>query len=188
MKFEKELIARSNGVCELSGNSKNLTSYLVEPKTGNYVDDFVYIESELAEQLVGNKTINPNSWHCLNESIWSEVDAVKVVSYRILQALQTELWAVELLDQMYLEDDVLSWAKATLEDEDSIQHIDSNGVVLNQGDSVVLIKDLDVKGSSLVAKRGTAVRNIRLVHNDPDLIEGKVNGQTIYIRTEFVKK
>jgi protein PhnA len=52
------------------------------------------------------------------------------------------------------------------------------------GDSVVLIKDLKVKGSSMVAKQGTAVRNIRLDHDNAEFIEGKVDGQTIVIITQ----
>jgi protein PhnA len=89
---------------------------------------------------------------------------------------------------MYMEDETLAWAKSGMEDEDAIKHIDSNGIVINSGDTVVLIKDLDVKGTSMVAKRGTSVRNVRLVHDNPELIEGKVNGQSIYILTQFVKK
>jgi protein PhnA len=52
----------------------------------------------------------------------------------------------------------------------------------------VLIKDLPVKGSSMVAKRGTAVRSIRLVRDNAEQIEGRVNDQTIVILTQFVKK
>ena len=65
---------------------------------------------------------------------------------------------------------------------------DSNGAILSAGDSVVLIKDLPVKGSSMVAKRGTAVRSIRLVRDNAEQIEGRVNDQTIVILTQFVKK
>ena len=53
---------------------------------------------------------------------------------------------------------------------------------------MVIIKDLNVKGTSFVAKRGTAVRGIRLVPDNPTQIEGRVNGQQIVILTEFVKK
>jgi electron transport complex protein RnfE len=60
-------------------------------------------------------------------------------------------------------------------------------LVLQAGDTVTLIKDLDVKGSSLVAKRGTAVRNIGLTSN-PEHIEGRVDGQRIVILTKYVKK
>jgi protein PhnA len=59
---------------------------------------------------------------------------------------------------------------------------------LENGDSVVLIKELDVKGATFSAKRGTAVRNIRLVADNPEQIEGKINGQSIVILTKFVKK
>jgi protein PhnA len=65
---------------------------------------------------------------------------------------------------------------------------DSNGTILNEGDSVTLIKDLKVKGTSTTLKRGTMVKNIRLT-DDPDLIEcnaDKVKG--LVLRTEFLKK
>jgi len=60
--------------------------------------------------------------------------------------------------------------------------------VLEAGDSVTLIKDLKVKGANFTAKRGTAVRNIRLVHDNSGQIEGKVETQMIVILTEYVKK
>ena len=65
---------------------------------------------------------------------------------------------------------------------------DSNGAQLAEGDSVTLIKDLKLKSSSTVLKRGTVIKNIRLT-DDPDEIEGrtdKVNG--LVLRTEFLKK
>ncbi|MES2691035.1 MAG: zinc ribbon domain-containing protein YjdM [Bacteroidota bacterium] len=64
---------------------------------------------------------------------------------------------------------------------------DSNGTLLNEGDSVTLIKDLKVKGSSSVLKRGTVVKNIRLTDND-DEIEGRVNKEMMVLRAEFLKK
>lgn len=92
---------------------------------------------------------------------------------------------------MYLEDDVLEFAKATgegIDEADKIIHRDVNGVVLEAGDSVVLIKDLKVKGSSMVAKQGTAVRNIRLDRDNDKYIEGKVGATQIVIITDYVKK
>jgi protein PhnA len=100
-------------------------------------------------------------------------------------------WPKELLDMMYLDEDTLAWAQATgegEEDENKVIHRDVNGVILATGDSVVLIKDLKVKGSSMVAKQGTAVRNIRLDHENAEYIEGRVDGQTIVIITQYVKK
>ena len=74
------------------------------------------------------------------------------------------------------------------EDENKVIHRDVNGVVLEAGDSVVLIKDLKVKGSSMVAKQGTAVRNIRLDRDNEKYIEGKVGPTQIVIITDYVKK
>jgi protein PhnA len=64
---------------------------------------------------------------------------------------------------------------------------DSNGTILNEGDSVTLIKDLKVKGSSSVIKRGTMVKNIRLT-SDPGEIEGRVEKSTMVLKTMFLKK
>jgi protein PhnA len=64
---------------------------------------------------------------------------------------------------------------------------DSNGAVLKDGDSVTVIKDLKVRGSSGVIKRGTMVKNIRLT-DDADEIEGKVEKSVMVLRTEFLKK
>jgi protein PhnA len=188
MKFEKQLNARSGEVCELSGSSDHLQVYQVQPSDGNSVDDFILIHQNLKDQLEGTKEIVSNDWRCLNESMWSEVSAVKVVAFRMLDQLKAEGWPADLLEMIYLSEEELEWAKAGMEDEDAVKHIDSNGVILKAGDTVVLIKELDVKGSTITAKRGTAVRNIRLVHDDPTLIEGKVDGQSIYILTQFVKK
>lgn len=129
-----------------------------------------------------------NHWRCLNDAMWSEVDAVKVIAYRMLHQLKGEGWPMDLLDMIYLDEDVLSWAKEGVADENAVKHVDSNGAVLENGDSVVLIKDLKVKGGGFTAKRGTAVRNITLVHDNPEHIEGKVEGQRIVILTQYVKK
>lgn len=65
---------------------------------------------------------------------------------------------------------------------------DSNGTLLADGDSVTVIKDLKVKGSSLVVKVGTKVKNIRLVEGDHD-IDCKIDGiGAMKLKSEFVKK
>ncbi len=64
---------------------------------------------------------------------------------------------------------------------------DSNGNILNDGDSVTLIKDLKVKGTSTTLKRGTMVKNIRLT-DDKDEVECKINKIQMVLRTEFLKK
>jgi protein PhnA len=64
---------------------------------------------------------------------------------------------------------------------------DSNGNILSEGDSVTLIKDLKVRGSSSVIKRGTVVKNIRLTDEEGE-IEGKVEKTVMVLKTEFLKK
>ena len=93
-----------------------------------------------------------------------------------------------MLDMMYMNEETSEWAKSLEPDEDAVVHLDSNGVKLEAGDTVILIKDLAVKGTSMVAKRGIAVRRISLDQNNPNHIEGKVDGQHIVILTQYVKK
>ena len=64
---------------------------------------------------------------------------------------------------------------------------DSNGTLLAEGDSVTLTKDLKLKGSSQVIKRGTVVKKIRLT-DSPEEIDCRINGTDIVLRTEFLKK
>lgn len=127
-------------------------------------------------------------WHCLHDAIWSTEPAVQVTAWRLLKALPEAPWARDLLDIASLEPEVQSWAEAGLPDEDAVVHRDTNGAVLAQGDTVVLIKDLPVKGAGFTAKRGTAVRGISLAPDNAGHIEGRVDGQRIVILTEFVKK
>jgi protein PhnA len=63
----------------------------------------------------------------------------------------------------------------------------SNGNILSSGDSVLLTKDLKVKGFNKALKRGTLVKNIRIT-DDPDSIEGKVEGSMLVIKTMYLKK
>ena len=123
-------------------------------------------------------------WQCLNEAIWSDVSAVKVLAFRVLQGLQAP-WANEVLEIACLSDEERDWAGAGSE---APEHRDTNGAILAQGDSVVLIKDLPIKGAGFTAKRGTAVRGISLVADNAGHIEGRIEGQRIVILTKFVKK
>ena len=70
---------------------------------------------------------------------------------------------------------------------DTIVHRDSNGTILTEGDTVTLIKDLEVKGAGFTAKRGTIVKNIHLT-DDAKFIEGKINGTQIVLVAEYMKK
>ncbi|WP_104712451.1 zinc ribbon domain-containing protein YjdM [Helicobacter cetorum] len=79
------------------------------------------------------------------------------------------------------------WSEnATSNDEDFIVK-DSNNNILQNGDSVILIKDLKVKGSSLVLKKGTKIKNIKLVDSDHN-VDCKVEGQSLALKSEFLKK
>ena len=81
------------------------------------------------------------------------------------------------------------WPKEAAESTDGRRIVsDANGNELQNGDSVVVIKDLKVKGSSLVVKVGTKVKNIRLVEGDHD-IDCKIDGVgAMQLKSEFVRK
>ena len=191
MNIEKELLNRSESKCELCGANDDLKVYLVPPKSIENTDNCTLLCSSCLEQIENPEKSDINHWRCLNDSMWSQTPAVQVMAWRILNSIKAEGWPQDLLDMLYLEEDVLAWAKAmgdANEDNDTVKHLDSNGVLLQAGDTVVLIKDLDVKGAGFTAKRGTAVRNISLVADNPEHIEGRVNGQHIIILTKFTKK
>ncbi len=182
---------RSNKTCELCSSKDNLSQYTIPPSLNESVDNSLLICETCFSQIEKQSDMDKNHWRCLNDSMWNENVAVQIMSWRMLQRLRNEGWPKDLLDLMYLEDDALALARATGEQDDEsakIIHRDINGVVLQNGDSVVLVKDLKVKGSSMVAKQGTAVRNIRLDHENAEYIEGKVDGQQIVIITQYVKK
>ncbi|WP_343589376.1 PhnA domain-containing protein [Flavobacterium sp.] len=191
MSIERELSKRSGAKCELCGAEENLKVYQVLPTKKGGIDEAIFACNTCIDQIENPDTVDLNHWRCLNDSMWNENIPVQVVAWRMLSRMHAAGWPQELLDMMYLDEDTLEWAKATGEgedDENKLVHRDSNGVVLQHGDSVVLIKDLKVKGSSMVAKQGTAVRNIRLDHENAEYIEGKVDGQQIVIITQYVKK
>ena len=191
MSILQTLQERSNNTCELCASANQLTLYTIPPSLNESVDNSLLVCKTCFNQIEANEPMDANHWRCLNDSMWSEFVAVQIMAWRMLQRLRNEGWPKDLLDMMYLDDEALTLARATGEHEDEankIIHRDVNGVILEAGDSVVLIKDLKVKGSSMVAKQGTAVRNIRLDHENAEYIEGKVDGQQIVIITKYVKK
>jgi protein PhnA len=184
---EKRLKDRSGSVCEISGSDENLVVYIVAPKTEAIPENCILITKSLRDQIENKDLMNANDWRGLSDSMWNENLPVQIVSWRMHARLKNN----DMLDMMYLDEDALEWAKATGEDEDEegkIIHKDSNGNILLDGDSVVLIKDLDVKGATFTAKRGAAVHNIKLVWDNPNQIEGRVENQHIVILTQYVKK
>jgi len=182
MSIDTALMERSGGVCELCGSSEGLTAFSVAPK-----DEEIVVCETCSTQLNDASKVDSNHWRCLNDSMWSVEPAVQVVVYRMLNQLKGEGWPQDLLDQIYMEPEVISWAQEGMEDESREPTRDSNGTELAQGDSVTIIKDLEVKGAGFTAKRGTMVKNIALTDN-PEQIEGRVNGTRIVLLSKFLKK
>jgi len=191
MNLEKDLQERSHHSCELCKATDNLSIYTIQPSKKVDLTDSVYACETCTSQIENSDLINPNHWRCLNDSMWSEFLPVQVLSWRMLNRVLSAGWSQDLLDMMYLDEESLEWAQALgdgVEEPMNVVHRDVNGVILEAGDSVVLIKDLKVKGSSMIAKQGTAIRRISLDHENETYIEGKVDGKHIVIITQFVKK
>ncbi|WCE31325.1 PhnA domain-containing protein [Vibrio sp. SCSIO 43137] len=188
MSTETTMLERCGSTCELCSSSSSLTPYVVAPHTQVTVDHAIMLCDTCKGQIENPETVDVNHWRCLNDSMWSQVPPVQVTAWRQLKRLsEKEAWATDLLDMMYLEEDVAKWAEIGM-DEDGQKHVDCNGHELKKGDDVTIIKDLPVKGSSMVVKQGTVVRNIGLAKDDVDLFSGKVDGQSIWLRCEFSRK
>ena len=178
MDIEKKLHERSGSVCELCESKDNLQIYKVPPVSTD-VDKCILVCQTCFEHIDDPGKIGSNHWRCLNNSMWSTVPAVQVTVWRLLNALRYEGWPQDLLEMFFLEDSTLAWAKSTVEgnddaEDEKIIHKDSNGAMLLAGDTVVLTKDLDVKGGGFTAKRGTAVRNISLVDDNAGHIAAEI--------------
>jgi len=153
--------------CELCGSNKNVKHFKVEPR-----EEVVNL-CEVCRSQIESGNLDENHFQCLNDTMWSEKSAVKVLTYRLLK----ELGRMDLVDMMYLEPDEEAWANAEVEVKK-----DAYGNILKDGDSVMVIKDLNVKGGSSI-KRGEVFKNIRLGDTP-----GHILAKNIYIKTEFVKK
>jgi len=196
MSIEQTLNERSGSKCELCGAESNLSIYEVPPVTDSSADKSILACDTCQTQINNPDQMDANHWRCLNDSMWNTEPAVQVMAWRLLTRLSSEssqsnkVWPQDLLDMLYLEDDVKAWAEAGLEtsaESDNTPTKDSNGTTLIAGDTVTLIKDLVVKGAGFTAKRGTVVKNISLTDN-PEHIEGRVNGTRIVLVSAFLKK
>ncbi len=191
MSIEQTLLQRSGAKCELCASEENLTAYSLPPENEASADKSILVCTTCSGQIANPETMDANHWRCLNDSMWNPEPAVQVMAWRLLNKLSaTESWAQDLLDMLYLEPEVLGWAESgadTSDEDDSEPTVDSNGTRLLAGDTVTLIKDLDVKGAGFTAKRGTVVKNIALTDN-PKHIEGRVNGVRLVLVADFMKK
>lgn len=191
MKLEQQLLERSGQKCEVCQSDNAVEVYEVPPQTRATENNSVVLCGKCRAQIEKKEEPDGKHWAaCLPEAMWSEIPGVKVIAWRMLQRFKQESWAADNLDMLYLEDDMLEWAKATGDHEEGASdfHRDSNGTILQTGDTVVTIKALDVKGTSFSAKLGTVVKNIRLVEDNKEQIEGKIEGQVIVILTKYVRK
>lgn len=189
MSIAPTLLERANNACEICAATDDLNTYDVGPNEGAPKDVDVVLCNTCQGQVEGG-ALSSDHLQCLSTSMWSTEPAVQVLAWRLLSRLSSESWASELLDMMYLEDDMKTWAEAGLEVDDdgrSEPTRDSNGTELKDGDTITIIKDLVVKGAGFTAKRGTSVRNISLTDN-PEHIEGRVNGTRIVLVSAFLKK
>jgi len=187
MSISTALLTRSESKCELCGSAGDLKEYTVPPKASDDLENQVAVCDKCHTEFSDPDHLDTNHWRCLNDSMWSTIPAVQVMAYRTLKQLSTNQdWAQDLLNMMYLDDDTREWAEAAA--DGPVIHKDANGNILQAGDTVTLIQDLNVKGAGFTAKRGVAVRRIRLVHDNAEHIEGKVDGQQIVILTKYVKK
>ena len=190
MSLEQELFQRSGSKCELCTSTEDIQVYEI-PDSPEGGENRILVCETCREQMEDPEKTDPNHWRCLSDSMWSTEPAVQVMAWRMLNRLRNEGWPQDLLEMMYMDEETKAWAETGQNPGSGTSEIiykDSNGATIESGDTVVLIKDLNVKGSSLVAKRGTAVRRVSLVHDNPEQIEGKIDGQQIVILTKFVKK
>ena len=184
MAISKELMERNQGLCELC-NEKNATiAYTVSPKSDDSIHNQVALCVTCSESM--DKENVSFHWRCLEGSIWSPEASVQALSYRILQNYKGEDWAGNLLSSVDLDENTIQWAMSAFEIPEV--HKDAFGNVLENGDTVVLTQVLNVKGTSFSASKGTVVKKIKLVTDNTEQIEGKINEQTIVILTKFVKK
>jgi len=175
-------MARSS-ICELCGSDDEVALFSLPISDGSE-EQSVYLCKNCASQIESGE-LEESHFNCLNDAMWSETPAVKILSF----ILWSRLGRQDMCEMIYLEEDELKLAEQAINAEaNKLVYRDANGVELQSGDSVVILKDLDVKGAGFTAKRGTTVTRIGLVPNDAGHIEGRVNGTKIFIKTEFVKK
>ena len=96
MSLEKELQHRSDNKCELCGSEENLSVFEVPNSPTDVADTSILICETCKDQIEDPEKVDPNHWRCLNDSMWSEHDAVKVVAWRMLNRLKSEGWPQDL--------------------------------------------------------------------------------------------
>ena len=161
--LSSELSNRAAGICELCGQHPAIKAFSVTGKSNDKLDQLVALCDQCVDQI-------------------DSTDA----TYRLLQRYKDQSWANDLLGSISYDEETIEWAMSGV--QTSIAHIDAFGNVLQNGDNVVLTQALDVKGMNFTASKGTVVKRIKLIHDNAEQIEGRVNEQSIIILTKYVKK
>lgn len=109
--FGKDLARRAKSKCELSGASGVPLHVYEIPPTPNepQMSRCIMISESVIDQLNKPSLIVPDQWRNLGELIWSEIPAIQIMTCRILTYIaQQEKWAQDILDEAYLDEDILS--------------------------------------------------------------------------------
>jgi protein PhnA len=184
MPISSALKERNQDQCELCNAQIATQAYTVSPKTDDSIENQVAVCQTCITAM--NDATASFYWRCTEGSIWSAYASVQALSYRIAHQYKAEAWATDLINSVDLDETTIQWALSAF--EVAAVHQDAFGNILESGDTVVLTEQLNVKGTSFSASKGTVVKKIKLVHDNTNQIEGKINDQVIVILTKFVKK
>jgi protein PhnA len=121
MSLQTTLTSRSNNQCELCSSTNTLSLYEVAFAPYKDENGCMMICAKCLAQIEKQEELDAAHWNCLTASMWSEVPAVQVTAWRMLNRLRAESWAADNLDMLYLDDEKLAWAKATGDDENDGQ-------------------------------------------------------------------
>ena len=111
----KDLARRAKSKCELTGAAGvSLRAYEVPPVTDEPDIERTLLISEACHEVLGHpKRLKGREWQCLAEVVWSEMPAVQVVAWRMLNHLaKSEDWAREVIEEVFLDEEVEEWAKS----------------------------------------------------------------------------
>lgn len=184
MSLPQALKERSNNCCEMCNAENPAHAYTVSPKSDDNIAHQVALCDVCFKEL--NNDTADFHWRCVEGSIWNPEPSVQALSYRLLNQYKNEDWAAGLIGSVDIDENIINWAMSAFEVAEV--HKDAFGNVLEAGDNVVLTQALDVKGTSFTASKGTVVKRIKLVADNHEQIEGKINEQMIVILTKFTKK
>ncbi len=184
MSISQELKKRNQDLCELCNTEVATIEYTVSPKNDESIENQVALCETCMKAI--EDTNSGFHWRCIEGSIWSPYASVQALSFRILNQYKKESWASDLISSVDLDENTIQWALSAFEVKDV--HKDAYGNILESGDNVVLTQALNVKGTNFTASKGTVVKKIKLLSDNAEQIEGKINDQVIVILTKFVKK